>query len=331
MTYNFIKLASVSVTPQVAWFSHLPLPEGRTYRTVKRMSLSLDSVNTMVGGYESNLYRSAGTDQNNKDSLKSSISVNGVLVDAQPPFALASSLSLIDGYTRYQALLELGISDWVFNLVEPKEGFTEQDVRDEIGLGANNHPPSKAATVDDFKKRLAAWVSNYKSEHGELPSLGTCIDWVNGIPHSFTQKQVADLSEKVLKMQLCASTVAAYDANKVRKFVERNVDSSGRAVPLNASGNATYYRRAIFTVLDTLDETAEEPVAPLVGYAQNTQAEEFDQVRKAAQLTIDRYNEIFEKAFALRFKNSNFKMFTLKGFVPQIIDEENPDELIALN
>lgn len=329
MTYNFIKLANVSVTPQVSWFSHLPLPEGRTYRVTQRLSLSLDAVNTMSGGYESNFYRSTGTDQNNKDALKASISVNGVLVDAQPPFALASSLFLIDGYTRYQALLELGIPNWVFNMVEPKEGFTEQNVRDEIGLGANNHPPSKSAGVDDFKKRLAVWVSNEMSARDELPTLGNCIDWVNAIPHSFTQKQIADFCEKVLKSYLCASTVASYDAVRVRKFAEQN--GVGRVVPLNISGNSTYFRRAIFQVLDTLDETAEQPVAPLVGYAPNTLAEEMDQVRKSGQLTIDRYNEIFERAFALRYKDSNFKMFTLKNFVPQITDTEDPNEFITLD
>lgn len=323
---EYIKLPSVTVAPELSWFSNLPLPEGNTYRVVERRVLAIDNVNTVVNGYEDNIARSTGTDQNNKDALKSSISVNGVLVSVQPPYAFASTLSLIDGYTRYQALLELGITHWVFNIVEPKKGFTEQQVRDEIGLGANNHPPSKAATQDDFKKRLVTWVSNFRSENEQLPSIGSCIDWVNAIPHSFTQKQVSDIAEKVLKSSVCASTVASFDAIRVRKFAEQRIGTDN-IVPFNASGNSTYVRRAFFTALESLEKTE---LPQLVGYTQGVLAEDLPQVRKAAQLTVDRYNELFERAFELRFRDSNFRLFDLKGFVPQVLDEEDPDNLIPL-
>lgn len=322
---EYIKLPSVTVTPEVSWFAKLPLPQGNTYVVVERRVLCLDSVSTVVNGYEFNIARSTGTDKNNCDALKSSISVNGVLVSVQPPFALAGSLSLIDGYTRYQALLELGITHWVFNIVEPKEGFTEQQVRDEIGLGANNHPPSKPATQDDFKKRLAAWVSNFRSENGELPTVGNCIDWVNAIPHSFTQKQVVDFSEKVLKSHLCSNTVASFDAKRVEKFASTHLADVDSVIPLNASGNSTYYRRAVVAALEALET---DQVPELVGFAHGTLAEDLPQVRKSAQLVVDRYNALFEKAFEMRFRDSNFKLLNLKGFVPQILDEEDPNQLI---
>lgn len=322
---EYIKLPSVSVTPEVSWFAKLPLPGGKSYTVTERRVLSLDSVTTVVNGFESNYYRAAGTDHINRDSLKSNISVNGVLISVQPPYALAGSLSLIDGYTRYQALRELGITHWVFNIVEPKEGFTEQQVRDEIGLGANNHPPSKAATQEDFKKRLGAWVSNFRSENEELPSLGNCIDWVNAIPHSFSQKQVTDFCEKVLKTHLCSNTVASFDAKRVEQFAAQHLVEMSDIIPLNASGNTTYYRRAVVAALESLDV---DGPSPLVGFAHGTLAEEMPQVRKAAQVVVDRYNALFEKAFELRFRDSNFKLLDLQGFVPQIIDEEDPDTLV---
>lgn len=323
---EYIKLPSATVAPEVSWFEKLALPEGKSYIVKERRTLCLDNINTIVGGYEFNLARSTGTDQNNKDGLKSSISVNGVLVSVQPPYAFASTLSLIDGYTRYQALLELGITHWVFNMVEPKEGFTEQQVRDEIGLGANNHPPSKAATQEDFKKRLSAWVSNQKSETGELPTLGNCIDWVNAIPHSFTQKQVTDFCEKVLKTYLCSSTVASFDAKKVEKFVSTHVDPNANIIPLNASGNSTYLRRAVIAALESL-ECSDTP-GELVPFTHGVLAEDLPQTRKSVQAYVDRYNDLFEKAFELRYRDSNFKLLNVKGFVPQIIGEEDPDTLI---
>jgi len=324
---EYIKLPSVNVAPEVSWFDRLALPEGKSYRVVERRLLCLDNVNTVVDGYVDNIARAAGTDNNNKNALKSNIFVNGVLVSVQPPYAFASSLSLIDGYTRYEALIELGITHWVFNIVEPKEGYTEQQVRDEIGLGANNHPPSKAATQEDFKKRLASWVRTQQSESGELPSLGGCIDWVNAIPHSLAQKQVTDLCEKVLNISLCAATVASYDAPKVQKFVQQNVDPNASVVAYNASGNSTYVRRAVISVLESLEK---DEVPDIVGYTQGILAEDLNRVRQSGRQFVDRYNDLFEKAFQLRLKHgADFKLFNLSGYVPQVMGEEDPDQLVA--
>jgi hypothetical protein len=65
-----------------------------------------------------------------------------------------------------------------------------------------------------------------------------------------------------------------------------------------------------------------------VGYTQGVLAEDLPKVRKSAQLTVDHYNELFERAFELRFRDSNFRLFNLKGFVPQVLDEEDPNNLI---
>ena len=329
ITMEYIKLPSVTVAPEVSWFDKLTLPVGKSYVVKERQLLCLDNISNIVDGYEDNIARAAGTDNNNKNALKDNIFVNGVLVSVQPPYVFAGSLSLIDGYTRYQALLELGITHWVFNIVEVKEGYTEQQVRDEIGLGANNHPPSKAATQDDFKKRLASWVSNFKSDSGELPSLGNCIDWVNSIPHSLTQKQVTDISEKVLNSSLCASTVASYDASKVQRFVQQNVDQNAEVIAYNASGNSTYVRRAVMSAFESLEK---DQLPEIVGYTQNVLAEDIGKVRKSAQKHVDRYNDLFEKAFQLRLKHgADFKLFSLKGFVPQVIGEEEADTLVMLD
>jgi hypothetical protein len=326
---EYIKLPSVTVAPELSWFDKLALPTGNSYTVKERQVLCLDNISNVVDGYEDNIARAAGTDNNNKNALKDNISVNGVLVSVQPPYVFAGSLSLIDGYTRYQGLLELGITHWVFNVVEVKEGYSEQQVRDEIGLGANNHPPSKSATQEDFKKRLAAWVSNYKSENGQLPSIGNCIDWVNAIPHSLTQKQVTDISEKILNSSLCASTVASYDAPKVQKFVQQYVDLKSDVIAYNASGNSTYVRRAVMSALESLER---DQLPEIVGYTQNVVAEDIDKVRQSAKQHVNRYNDLFEKAFQLRLKHgADFRLFSLKGFVPQVIGEEQSDTLITLD
>ena len=163
-------------TPNLDWYKNLELPEGRTYRVTERIICALDSVNTTnSAGQEGNVVRSVGTDNVNQELIKNNMAVNGLLTSVQPGYVFNNDL--YDGFTRFNSMLDLGWLEAIFNKLELKEGFTVEEMRDEIGLGANNHPPSKAATINDFKKRLNGYISSYKSEHNVLPSTGHCLDW----------------------------------------------------------------------------------------------------------------------------------------------------------
>ena len=211
--------------PDLAWYDSLPLPEGRTYRVKRRVCRELDSINTTnSAGQEGNVVRSVGTDNVNQELIKNNMAVNGLLTSVQPGYVFNNDL--YDGFTRFNSMLDLGWLEAIFNKLELKEGFTEQEMRDEIGLGANNHPPSKAATINDFKKRLNGYISSYKSEHNVLPTTGNCIDWVNNIPHSFVQKQVIDLVDACLKSHRCTASVVAFDAQKANSFAAKHCTST---------------------------------------------------------------------------------------------------------
>ena len=318
---NYIKLRTNASSPKVEWFENLPLPEGRTYKVTHREVRDLLSIiATDENGQERNEVRATGTDNNNKNALKSSIVSRGVKIDSQPPFIFADG-RLTDGWTRFSALQETAFTRWIFNIVAVKEGFTEDDVRDEIGLGQNDHPPSKAATPDDFKKRLARWASLQK----EVPSLGDCISWVNNIPHSFTQQQVINIADSVVTSQLASKSMEHYDAPKAKKFAGRVLPKNVVPIAMNCNGNSTYYRRA---ALEALELHAAGRDHAIVGFLQNIIAEDADEARQVAIEKMEYYNECFEKAFEARFRDSNFKMFNLEGFVPQILDVEDSEELI---
>jgi hypothetical protein len=318
---NYIKLSTPSVAPKVEWFENLPLTEGVSYRVVRREVRDLNSIiTTDDDGHERNVVRSVGTDQNNKNSLKSSISVKGVLIDAQPPYIFDNG-KLLDGFTRFQALTELQYSRWIFNVVEVKDGFTADDVINEVGLGANDHPPSKGASIDDFKKRLASWIAR----HAEIPAYEDCIRWVNQIPHSFTQQQVTNLCESVISNAVAAASMESFDANKAKNYAKKVLPKGTNVVALNASGNSTYFRRAVIEALESFYAGKDTRV---VAFLQNTTAEDAPEARLACIERVNYYNECFEKAYQARFQDSNFKLFPLEGFVPQILDVEDNDGLI---
>ena len=314
--------------PQVAWYDSLELPEGRTYIVRKRSVHALDEVCiTNQAGQELNDVRSVGTDNTNKELIKNNMSVHGQLVSVQPGYVYKSAL--YDGFTRYAAQIELGLTHGVFNELELKEGFTEQEMRDEIGLGANDHPPSKGATINDFKKRLSAYIAWYWTENNVLPSTGHCIDWVNNIPHSFVQKQVIDLADFCLKKERCNGSVVAIDSAKANAFAVKHCPNNMRVVPLNVSAQkgggikTTYFDRAFINAFYAAGELS------FIGYTQGIEAEEVPYFRSVAQEKVDAANSAFEEAFQRRLEEGkNFKMFELEGFVPQIIGQEETTELI---
>ena len=313
--------------PDLSWYDDLELPVGVSYEVKQRIILCLDEVNvTNAAGVDTNDVRSLGTDNVNKELIRNNMAVHGLLTSVQPGYVYNNDL--YDGFTRFGSMLELGITHAIFNEVTLKPGFTERQMRDEIGLGANNHPPSKSATISDFKKRLNAYISFYKQEHMKLPSMGECIDWVNSIPHSFVQKQVIDLAETCLRYSRCGDSVIAVDSKDANRFASKHVPN-GNVVPLNVSTQKgglikrTYFDRVIAGALyHAGDQT-------FIGFTQGIEAEDIPHFRKLAQEQIDAANEAFERAFQKRLEEGkSFQMFKLEGFVPQIKGVEETTEIV---
>ena len=317
---NFRKLPTASSCPDVDWFKDLPLPTGRTFVCIGREKIKLDQIErTNAEGQVVNIARELGTNKENVQDLANNIKINGVLLDTQPPF-VGTNFQLFDGFTRTEGIISMGLEYWVFNVVKPNEGFTWSDVWDEIGLGANNHPPSKSATRGDFTKALARWVATQEQE----PTQGQCVDWINNIPHSFSQEIVTNIAQKVLKTQRASNTVESFDAKSVTTKVKQKLNLTNRSevIPFNLSGNSTYLKRAAFDVLECIANPSKtEQVG--VGFVKDIPAEEIDTVREEGLKSIEKINYLFEAAFQSRMKRGgDFKLLDIKYMMPQVIDVE---------
>ena len=315
---NFRKLPTASSCPDVDWFKDLPLPTGRTFVCTGREKIKLDQIKrTNAEGQVVNIARELGTSKENVQDLANNIKINGVLLDAQPPF-VGTNFQLFDGFTRTEGIIGMGLEYWVFNVVRPKEGFTWSDVWNEIGLGANNHPPSKSATRGDFTKALARWVATQEQE----PTQGQCVDWINNIPHSFSQEIVTNMAQKVLKTQRASSTVESFDSKQVVARVGKNYTNRTEVIPFNLSGNSTYLKRSAFDVLESIaNPKKSERVG--VGFVKDIPAEEIDTVREEGLKSIEKINDLFEAAFQVRMKRGDdFKLLDIKYMMPQVIDVE---------
>ena len=317
---NFRKLPTASSCPDVDWFKDLPLPEGRTFVCIGRRKIKLDLIErTNAAGQVVNIARELGTNRENVQDLANNIKINGVLLDVQPPFA-GTNDHLFDGYTRFEAILSMGLLYWVFNIVEPKEGFTWSDVWDEIGLGANNPPPSKSATRGDFSKALARWVSIQEQE----PTQGQCVDWINNIPHSFSQEIVSNIAQTVLKTQRARQSMESVDPKDVIARVSNEGHFTNRVevIPINISGSDTYVKRAFFQALKAVSNPKKDMIRG-VGYLKDVPAEKAEETRKAGIELLNKYNDMFEEAFQQRLKvGAKYRLIDVDYIYPQIIDVE---------
>ena len=104
----------------------------------------------------------------------------------QPPYIFEDG-EQIDGFTRGEAVTELGFDEWVFNIAVPKHGFTLQDVRDEIGLGANDHLPQKRPSRNDFIQKAKVRIK-IKIENVYIPRGNGWKDGWMLFPNSFSMR-----------------------------------------------------------------------------------------------------------------------------------------------
>ena len=323
---RFRKLPTANSCPKIDWFEEVERPNGRTFTCDKRRVVELSHIERYnTKGQVKNLARALGTVKENFLAIANSIKVNGVLLTAQPPF-ITNDNELLDGFTRYEALLSIGATHWVFNVVEPKEGFSLEDVREEVGLGANDHPPCKAATKEDFETALARWIDR----QDKTPSQGKCIDWVNSIPHSFSEAVVAKFCEKVLRnnsAKLSMESLTPTDViQRTKDLLNYNVPKSTKIIPINLSGNSTYIKRILCDRAAALsDKNIKDTL--IVGYTKGIPADLANEVRADGLRVVDKVNEEFEMLFQRRLdEGSSFKFLDVDFFAPQKIDDE--DDLI---
>ncbi len=318
---KYRKLPSENSCPKVDWFKDLELPKGRTFICTGREVRALDHIERENNnGQVINIARETGTSKENYLAIANNIKVNGVLLDAQPPFISEDGV-LKDGFTRDESFRSLSFTHWVFNIVEPKEGFTWNEVNDEIGLGANNHPPSKPATQGDFKRSLNRWISI----QDETPTSGECQDWINNIPHSFTPAMVANIAEYCLKSSAAKESMESLDASDVVKKAKQfksGFTNRIKIMPINISGNKTYFKRVVCDRVEALANPKIDKTY-MVGYTKDVPAEDVEQVRQDGLEYAAKVNSWFENAFQMRMKKgASFRFLDVDAFMPQVIGKE---------
>ena len=308
--------------PNVNWFSKFKLPKFRTANVIGLQVRDCDSIiYTNDLGQEVNIARAVGTDYQNRDKIKNSIEVRGIQVDVLPPVILEDGTS-IDGFTRGQALKSLGQNKWVYTVVKLEDGFDVEDLKDELGLGCNDHPPAKPATDKDFEVRLYAWIAR----QNRIPTLNECIQWWNNIPHSFKQKTVEGKCANVLKQIETDNSMESMDKKKAEKRAEKilNVDNKTQVIAIN-NKRSTYIERSFIQALEAISKGLE---VKAVGFLDGVPADEAKKAREELHKSVAKMNKLF-RCYAQKYnEDPTFELISMEGFIPQMLQVEAPNALV---
>jgi hypothetical protein len=321
---KFQKISVPCGVPKLDWFKNLELPK---FRTANVIGLEIRECSSIIytndKGQEINVARATGTDYVNREKIKNSIEVNGVQVDVIPPVILPDGTS-IDGFTRGGALKVLEQEKWVYLVVDLKDGFSIEDLKDELGLGCNNHSPSKPATEEDFEVRLRGWAVRRE----KTPTVQECMNWWNDIPHSFSQKVVENRCTKVVNNIMASTSMVSLNkeaaAILAKDILKEKLPENAKVIAIN-NGNTTYYKRAFFEALEVV---AEGKVPFPVGFLQNVTAERADDERKKLTKQVAKLNKMFRVAAEKYNNDPTFELLSIEGFVPQALNLEDDDKLI---
>ena len=197
----FYKLENKCSVPPISLYEqNCVVPKFRTFVNVEFIELELSEIdNTNEEGQEVNDARAQGTDKNNVDGLKSSFLTKGVDTSIVPPIVIREKNNddkhpLIEGFTRFAAHSSNEQNSIIVLAGDVAEGCNIEDIKDELGLGCNDHHSSKKATSSDFETRLSKYINRTENVTRDM-----CYKWFDGIKHSFTDTKIKNIVTKVHK------------------------------------------------------------------------------------------------------------------------------------
>lgn len=294
-----------------------------------------DLANIDIGGKTvKNRARSGGTDNINTENLEGEFEC-GIRYDQLPPIVayVEGVLKLIDGFTRFRALTRRGQVAWAFDVYEINEGYTIEDLFDEIGLGANNHPASKSAVVDDFVTLGLQWVDRQNC----IVNQDDIRNWVNGIPHTFTQKKVDNIVKSIHQKAYPDRSLRTFKSDEIESYLSSHGFTSGGKVDdegfagrvICAEPNGTYVPRNFCHILRDVVEGKRSKVHLYIPGGRKA-----DQATKLIEDSIEELNDLWEavKACSLMLKmDKNWTPFEFGVRPSQIVDVDPDGGVIPLN
>jgi hypothetical protein len=276
-----------------------------------------------------NKARAGGVDTNNINGLISELQV-GYRVTELPPILMIlpnGEEEVWDGYNRYNACYELGITDYPFIVYRLKEEWANRvdDAYDIISLGANNHTVAKRHTINDFVNRGVCYVKR----NGSTSSKDEIKTWVDSISHSFTPKQVSDIVDKIYQQTTIAVNIAPYvhPKNAQQKVAEIVQTGSSTNPVIICCKENTYIERGFLQIMKNFVES-DIKETDVVTYTKGCEtAEDVIKQREDAVKYLNKLDALVVQYVTKRLTTQS-SAYSVAGSLPQLLGVEDPQSLV---
>lgn len=280
---------------------------------------------------QANAARAGGVDTNNIIGLTAEFQ-KGYRVTELPPVVMIlpnGKKEMWDGYNRSNAAYELGIQDYPFLVYRLKESWAnrQEDAYDVVSLGANNHTVAKRHTLNDFVLRGV----QYCKRNGSSLSKKEIEDWVGSINHSFTPKQVEDITSKIYQQTTIAVNILPFVHPKnAQSKVTELVDTSSSTNPVViCAKDRTYIERGFLQIMKNFVER-DVDVTDVITYTKGCEtAEEVAAQRQYAIQYLEELDKLVRKYVSKRMETCSAS-YSIAGALPQLIGVENPQSLVEI-
>ena len=277
----------------------------------------------------SNKARAGGVDTNNINGLISELQV-GYRVTEFPPILMIlpnGEKEVWDGYNRYNACYELGITDYPFAVYTLKQEWANRvdDAYDIVALSANNHTVAKRHTINDFVNRGVCYVKR----NGSTSSKDEIKTWVDSISHSFTPKQVSDIVDKIYQQTTIAVNIAPYvhPKNAQQKVAEIVQTGSSTNPVIICCKENTYIERGFLQIMKNFVES-DIKETDVVTYTKGCEtAEEVVQQREDAVKYLNKLDALVVQYVTKRLTTQS-SAYSVAGSLPQLLRVEDPQSLV---
>lgn len=276
-----------------------------------------------------NKARAGGVDTNNIDGLISELQV-GYRVTELPPILMIlpnGGEEVWDGYNRYNACHELGITNYPFLVYRLKKEWANriEDAYDIVSLGANNHTVAKRHTINDFVNRGI----RYAKRHGSTLSKDQIAEWVDLINNSFTPKQINDIVDKIYQQTTIAVNIAPYvhpknAQAKVSEIVQTGCSTNPVII---CCKEKTYIERGFLQIMKNFTENNIDDT-DVVTYTKGCEtAEEVINQRQGAVEYLKKLDALVIQYVTKRLTTQS-SAYSVSGALPQLLGIEDPKSLV---
>jgi len=167
------------------------------YKTCEVVTAEVVAVDVVRKLGAANVGRVRGNDGDVFDIVDKNLTP-GWNIEKLPPFVFADDDEPVNGNHRFRWFDEKGISYVPVLKVTPKEGFTKNDVINEIGLKYQPRPEGTSSSFQDYKARGILWVIEQnanREEHEPRVSKDEVRDWVQ----EYADFETPDTQERLVE------------------------------------------------------------------------------------------------------------------------------------